>query len=166
MVSRETVVRSGSSDGTRAEQVLVLGGVPGEPANALAAAEDIEAGVGGDAMQPGRDIEVGVRVAEAAVGADEAILRQVVGIIGVAHHAIDEAENLPLVTLDDCFERGLIAGFCPAYPHILFGCHQDPFHHCPPSIFNEREGIWLCGAVAANVPMRRCDFVLSRRVRR
>lgn len=76
------------------------GVVPGQPANALSVPEHVQAGIGGDTVEPGRDVEFGIGAAKVLVGADETFLGQVEGIIRVAHHPIGERVDLPLVALD------------------------------------------------------------------
>ena len=119
-------------DGRADQQMVVLRPLPGQPAQPLAAAQHVQAGVGGDAVQPGRDIEVVARASQRPVGFDEAVLREVVGVVGVAHHAVDEGVDLALVALEDGLEGGLVARLRPLDPRGLVSCHDSqPFQGAP-----------------------------------
>ena len=90
-------------------------------------------------MQPGRDIEVVAGAAQRSVGLDEAVLREVVGVVGVAHHPVDEGVDLALVALEDGLEGGLVALLGPLDPRCLVSCHDaQPFQGTPSHPVNVR----------------------------
>src|SRR6266851_2527675 len=71
----------------------------------LALAQMIDGGVVRDLEDPGRELELGVVRADAVQDLDERLLGQVLGEGAVAHHAIQQRENGPLVAAHQLAER-------------------------------------------------------------
>ena len=70
----------------------------------------IEADVHGDAIEPGAERRPRLETAQPAIRADEDVLRQIAGVLVVAHEAIAELVHLPPVALDDDVEGAGAAG--------------------------------------------------------
>jgi demethylmenaquinone methyltransferase / 2-methoxy-6-polyprenyl-1,4-benzoquinol methylase len=78
----------------------------------LTAAEMIDRDVVGDLEQPGGELEVRSVAIEMGEDFDEGVLGQILGELTVAHHAEDEREDRPLVSLDQLAMRGVAALEC------------------------------------------------------
>ena len=67
----------------------------------------IDRDVVGDLEQPARELELGAVPIDVVQDLDEGVLRQVLGELAIAHHAIDEREDRPLVPADQLAKRRL-----------------------------------------------------------
>src|SRR5471030_702304 len=66
----------------------------------------------GDLEQPGGELEIRSVAIEMREDLDEGVLREIFGELAVAHHAEDEREDWPLVSLDQLAMRGVAALEC------------------------------------------------------
>jgi hypothetical protein len=94
-----------------------------------ATSQDGPAAVGGDPEQPGAERPASVEARDASEGAEEYLLHHVLGIVLVAHHAEAEAENDPLVPLDQQTRRLRVAG--PEFLDQRAVVHR---HHVLPAV--------------------------------
>src|SRR2546430_9113172 len=69
----------------------------------------IDRGVVRDLEDPRRELELGIVRADGVQDLNERLLRQVLGEGAVAHHAIQQRENGPLVAAHQLAERGFVA---------------------------------------------------------
>src|SRR5947209_1645555 len=90
-----------------------------------ARAQQIERTVDGDAVQPRDEVRALLEIAQLAVGAQESLLHDVVGIMFISSHAIGHPKHRFGVTLDQLPEGVGIAGSGPAH-HGNVGGH---LHH-------------------------------------
>ena len=87
--------------------------------------------VGRDAQQPGRELRLAPEAVDGLEHDDEDLLRDVLGLVAVAEHPVDEAEDLVSVETDDLGERLLVAFLEAGDEKPLGQAHRvgDP---CPP----------------------------------
>ena len=69
----------------------------------------VEAAVAGDPIEPRADGDRALVGEHRAVGVDEDLLEDVLGVLGGAQHLAAEAEQARLVALDECVEGVLVA---------------------------------------------------------
>ena len=65
--------------------------------------------VGGDAQQPGRELRLAPEALDGLEHGDEHVLRDVLRLLAVAEHPVDQAEDLVAVLADDLAECLLVA---------------------------------------------------------
>src|SRR3954451_5151763 len=75
----------------------------------LPAPQVIDRDVVGDLEQPARKLEFGAVAVDVVQDLDESVLRQILGELAIAHHAIDERENRSLIPANQLAERSLAA---------------------------------------------------------
>jgi len=71
--------------------------------------DDVDAAVPRDAKKPRRDGLIDIELAEVAVQLDECFLGDILGVLGVTEHAQRKVVDRPLVTSNECLERGRVA---------------------------------------------------------
>ena len=69
----------------------------------------IDGRVVGDLEDPGRELELGAVTSHGVQHFDEGFLGKVFGQLPVAHHAVDEGEDRPLVATDELAVASLVA---------------------------------------------------------
>src|SRR2546428_10995525 len=84
----------------------------------------IDRGVVRDLEDPRRELELGIVRADGIQDLDERLLRQVLGEGAVAHHAIQQRENGPLVAAHQLAERGFVALLGPRHDLRIAGAGQ------------------------------------------
>src|SRR5205809_1101292 len=84
----------------------------------------IDRGVVRDLEDPRRELELGIVRADGIQDLDERLLRQVLGEGAVAHHAIQQRENGPLVAAHQLAERGFVALLRPRHDLRIAGAGQ------------------------------------------
>src|SRR5262249_25154746 len=67
----------------------------------------IDGHVVGDLEQPARKLELGPIPIDVVEDLDERVLREVLGELAIAHHAIDQRDSVPLVPSDHLAKRRL-----------------------------------------------------------
>jgi hypothetical protein len=72
-------------------------------------AKVVEATVAGDPVQPRPQVDLAVIGEDRAVGVDEDLLEDVLGVLGRAQHLPAEAEQAALVAVDDRLEGAVVA---------------------------------------------------------
>ena len=90
-------------------------------AAALAAAQMVQAKVGDDPVEPGVEGALEPEVAEVAVGLEEGLLVNVLGVLLVAQHVQREAEDGLVVAADQRVEGGAVAALSFADEFVVFG---------------------------------------------
>src|SRR6266516_1324545 len=84
----------------------------------------IDRGVVRDLEDPRRELELGIVRADGIQDLDERLLRQVLSERAVAHHAIQQRENGPLVAAHQLAERGFVALLRPRHDLRIAGAGQ------------------------------------------
>ena len=87
-----------------------------------AALELVQAGVGGDPVQPRLDRRAALEALERAPGAQQRLLHDVLGVLRRAEHAIAVDLERAAVGLDEPPERALVAGAGGRHERALVGC--------------------------------------------
>ncbi len=77
----------------------------GQRLGARAVTQELQAPVGDDAVQPGRERAVAPEAGKPLPGLDEGILGDILGIVGVGEHAQGDPVDAALVALDEHLER-------------------------------------------------------------
>jgi hypothetical protein len=73
-------------------------------------AQGVQAGVGGDAVQPGAEAGAALKLLAAPPGTQHGLLHQVLGVLEGADHPVAVHLQLPPVPLGQRGERGLVTG--------------------------------------------------------
>jgi hypothetical protein len=91
-----------------------------------AAIDQVQAGVGGDRVEPGAKRAPALELADRAPGAQHRVLERVLGVVQGADHPVAVRVELALVGLHEACERGLVA----VAGGLEIGCHLHG--HRPP----------------------------------
>jgi hypothetical protein len=86
--------------------------------------------VHGDPVQPGRELGPALKVVEAAKGAEEHVLRQIVRGRIVEDHRMDHAADRGQVPDGELIERPAVAGLPPGGHELLVGRFQNDTAPC------------------------------------
>src|SRR5213594_1199657 len=111
----------------------------------------IDRGVVRDLEDPRRELELGIVRADGIQDLDERLLRQVLGEGAVAHHAIQQRENGPLVAAHQLAERGFLALLGPRHDLRIAGAGQVArpiFRAYEVPLYPPRTGEWRLVEVA------------------
>jgi hypothetical protein len=106
-----------------------LGHVVERPLLALGA-QQRETAVAGDRVEPGLELDRLGRAGEVAVGGDERVLDDVLGLLAGADHVPCEGEDASVVAVEDRLERSVVAG--AEQPHELVVASEAESSARPP----------------------------------